>query len=67
MLDLEEIQYKIVNSGKNSLSFGQQKRVNIGMEIVTFPNILLLDEPTTGIAFFFVCIENLFFNTIPPI
>ena len=31
------------------VSGGERKRVNIGMELITSPGILFLDEPTTGL------------------
>ncbi|KAM4809820.1 broad substrate specificity ATP-binding cassette transporter ABCG2 isoform 2-T2 [Rhinophrynus dorsalis] len=31
------------------VSGGERKRTNIGMELITDPNILFLDEPTTGL------------------
>jgi len=31
------------------VSGGERKRVNIGMELITSPAILFLDEPTTGL------------------
>lgn len=30
------------------VSGGEKKRTSIGMELVLYPNVLLLDEPTTG-------------------
>ncbi|EFC45832.1 predicted protein [Naegleria gruberi] len=37
------------NTLNEKLSGGQKKRVNIGLELVTIPKILILDEPTTGL------------------
>ena len=31
------------------ISGGQKKRVNIGIELIQNPNLLFLDEPTTGL------------------
>ena len=31
------------------MSGGERKRTSIGMELVTHPKILFLDEPTTGL------------------
>jgi ATP-binding cassette subfamily G (WHITE) protein 2 len=31
------------------VSGGERKRTNIGMEMITSPSILFLDEPTTGL------------------
>ena len=31
------------------MSGGERKRTSIGMELVTDPKILFLDEPTTGL------------------
>lgn len=45
-LGLAHVQHRTVKSG---LSGGQRKRVSIGMEIVTKPRVLLLDEPSSGL------------------
>jgi len=42
---------------RQGISGGQRKRVSIGMEMITDPSILFLDEPTSG-AFAFLSIEN---------
>jgi len=34
------------------VSGGEKKRTSIGMELVLSPNVLFLDEPTTGKSFF---------------
>ncbi|RDX94785.1 putative white-brown complex-like protein 30, partial [Mucuna pruriens] len=34
---------------KRGISGGQRKRVNVGMEMVMEPSLLILDEPTTGL------------------
>ena len=31
------------------ISGGERKRTNIGMELITSPQVLFLDEPTTGL------------------
>ena len=49
---------KIGNWHLRGISGGEKKRLSIGLEILTQPHIMLLDEPTTGLdsasAFFVV-------------
>ncbi|KYN29412.1 ATP-binding cassette sub-family G member 1 [Trachymyrmex cornetzi] len=38
-----------LNTLANKLSGGEQKRLSIGVEMITKPSVLLLDEPTSGL------------------
>lgn len=50
VLDLDHIKNTVVgNPEKRGISGGQKKRVNIGLELVAYPRVLFLDEPTTGL------------------
>lgn len=50
MLGLTHVQHsKVGSEGDRGISGGQKKRVSIGVEIIHFPEIIFLDEPTTGL------------------
>jgi len=49
-LGLRAVRHSVVGSvEKRGISGGQKKRVNLGMEIVADPCVLLADEPTSGL------------------
>jgi ABC-type multidrug transport system ATPase subunit len=49
-LDLEDVlESNIGDENIRGISGGQRKRVNLGIEMVALPSILLLDEPTSGL------------------
>jgi len=43
---------KVGNALLRGLSGGERKRTSIGVELITDPSIILLDEPTTGLDSF---------------
>ena len=43
---------RVGNELQRGVSGGERKRTNIGMELVLSPDVLFLDEPTTGSCFF---------------
>lgn len=50
MLGLSHVQNSRVGTeSERGISGGQKKRVSIGVEIIHFPGIIFLDEPTTGL------------------
>ncbi|CAL0326793.1 unnamed protein product [Lupinus luteus] len=49
-LGLQNIRDSLVGTvEKRGISGGQRKRVNVGLEMVMEPSLLILDEPTTGL------------------
>jgi ABC-type multidrug transport system ATPase subunit len=50
MLGLTEVSNTLVGNHEiRGISGGQVKRLSIGVEIINLPNIMFLDEPTTGL------------------
>jgi ABC-type multidrug transport system ATPase subunit len=50
MLNLKTDSKNIENHKINAISGGQRKRVNLAMELINEPNILIIDEPTSGLS-----------------
>lgn len=49
-LGLQTIRDSLVGTvEKRGISGGQRKRVNVGLEMVIEPSLLILDEPTSGL------------------
>lgn len=49
-LGLQTVRNSLVGTvEKRGISGGQRKRVNVGLEMVIEPSVLLLDEPTSGL------------------
>ncbi|KAI3933396.1 hypothetical protein MKW98_006755 [Papaver atlanticum] len=49
-LGLQQVRDSLVGTvEKRGISGGQRKRVNVGMEMVMEPSLLILDEPTSGL------------------
>merc|ERR1719272_60069 len=50
VLQIEHIQRSIVGGvSERGISGGQRERVNVGLELASFPTLLFLDEPTSGL------------------
>lgn len=50
-LGLSEISHlKVGNPMEKTISGGERKRVNIGLELLRAPGVLFLDEPTSGLS-----------------
>lgn len=41
---------KVLDTPLNKCSGGQRRWISIGLELLSYPNILVLDEPTTGLC-----------------
>lgn len=55
MLGLDHVRDQIVGSiEKKSISGGERKRASIGLEIVSWPTIIFMDEPTSGNSSFYI-------------
>jgi len=53
LIGLDSVRNSVVGSPeKRGISGGQKKRVNIGIELVAYPRILFLDEPTRCVCLF---------------
>jgi ABC-type lipoprotein export system ATPase subunit len=52
ILDIKDT--RIGNHERRGISGGEQRRVSIGLELVACPDILVLDEPTSGVYSYFV-------------
>lgn len=49
-LGLQPVRDSLVGTvEKRGISGGQRKRVNVGLEMVMEPSLLILDEPTSGL------------------
>lgn len=49
-LGLQNVRGSLVGTvEKRGISGGQRKRVNVGLEMVMEPSLLILDEPTSGL------------------
>ena len=50
-LDLYYVKdHRVGNALNNFISGGQRKRLNIALELIREPSVLLMDEPTTGLS-----------------
>lgn len=49
IIDMMDIMYNLVGmAGMNGLSVEQRKRLTIGVELVSNPSVVFMDEPTSG-------------------
>ena len=50
MLHLEDVCHLIIGDNLiRGISGGERKRTSIGVELLTNPSLIFLDEPTTGL------------------
>jgi ABC-type multidrug transport system ATPase subunit len=53
---------RIGDAENRGISGGERKRVSIGIELVTDPKVIFLDEPSSGLDAFNVCCFSFFIN-----
>lgn len=65
ILGLEKCSDVVIGTDlRRGISGGQAKRVNAGMELITNPSILFLDEPTSGMLVYLKHFEKSFLCTM---
>jgi ABC-type multidrug transport system ATPase subunit len=64
LLDIEHCRDVIVGDSRNKgISGGERKRLAVGIELLSKPKLLFLDEPTTGFIYYYYIIIIFFKST----